>query len=301
LDLLLSSSDVLQIWSILIFILVIVFFKVVIPRLEEFQHQRQRCPHGVRNGRVNCSECQRIHEEEMVEFNRIEEENRLKKQEAEKFNKSAKFNERQVKQIQYLDVVNLRKITPSTFESLVAKLYLKLGYEYQKTPATNDHGRDGIAMKNAQKYVIEVKRYKEGNKIGRPDLQKFSAVMRDDEADHGHFICLGGFSGPGIVYAKEHNIELIGPNEFVALMKDAYGDGLEFEIKCPICNDVVKTKIQRDITDISCGKGHSLQDVLVKMYQEVFVGYQTSFLLLARIGQVGQAGFLVQSFQELAR
>lgn len=55
--------------------------------------------------------------------------------------------------------VMMRAMTPSEYEALVADHYVRLGYEVENRPGTNDWGIDVIATKDAERIAVQVKKY----------------------------------------------------------------------------------------------------------------------------------------------
>ena len=110
----------------------------------------------------------------------------------------------------------LEKANPYDFEEMVADMFRNSGYQSVKvTKKSGDVGADIIMKRNGIKYIVQVKKYGEGNKIGRPDLQKLQG-----SAQHFHvigiiFVTYGFFSSSALNYAKKHGIETIDHNELL--------------------------------------------------------------------------------------
>lgn len=99
-----------------------------------------------------------------------------------------------------IHVDGLLSMNPREFETEVINLYRKLGYTVTQTPYTNDKGKDGIAIKDGIKYLIEAKRYTTGM-IGRPALQKFFAAIYEEKAAGGFFVTTSYFTSSAKEYA----------------------------------------------------------------------------------------------------
>jgi hypothetical protein len=149
------------------------------------QKRHERCLHGYRLGR--CKKCIKEKEQrelaEWAEQNRIRSEARgLTRSEADRLSKSI---------IPNLD--DLYRLSPQQFEHEIAQLFARLGYDVQQTPYSNDYGRDAILRKDGEKHVVQCKRYSKANTVGRPELQNFHGVIRDEKAVSGFLsppVCL---------------------------------------------------------------------------------------------------------------
>jgi restriction system protein len=86
----------------------------------------------------------------------------------------------------------LYNIDPYEFEKLVADLWALQGYETEVSQASNDMGVDVIAEKSDAmvntKLAIQVKRYSEGNDIGRGDVQRYHSMKVQDSTVDGAVI-----------------------------------------------------------------------------------------------------------------
>ena len=78
----------------------------------------------------------------------------------------------------------LRQMDEYEFEHLVSDLWEKRGWQTTVTSGSSDQGIDVIAEKSSpfsQKYLIQAKRYSEGNKIGSPAIQQYSSLRRQED------------------------------------------------------------------------------------------------------------------------
>jgi HJR/Mrr/RecB family endonuclease len=55
-------------------------------------------------------------------------------------------------------------MTPMQFESTICELFRKLGYRVTQTPFSNDGGKDAIAYKDGETFLIECKQYESTNR-----------------------------------------------------------------------------------------------------------------------------------------
>jgi restriction endonuclease Mrr len=115
--------------------------------------------------------------------------------------KEAKFSAaRSQQQFMHMD--------PFEFEHYIGWLYTMYGYEVEVTQSRGDKGIDAHASRDGKEYAIQVKQYKQGNTVGRPELQQFMGSMIG--YDGGIFITTSNFTTGAIEYAKDHpDLELI--------------------------------------------------------------------------------------------
>jgi hypothetical protein len=109
------------------------------------------------------------------------------------------------------------------FEREIAKLHEKLGYEVEQTKATGDGGKDAIMWKNKTKYLLECKKYRTGNQVGRRDIQIFHSAILTDNAEGGFFVTTSDFSKEAREYVVDHklNINLINMQGLSKLIEEA--------------------------------------------------------------------------------
>ncbi len=164
-------------------------------------------------------------------------------------------------------------MTSQQFEDAVAALFRKLGYAVKQTPYSNDGGKDAILTKDDKKYLVECKRYKGSNCIGRPDLQKFVAAMHDEGAVSGFYVNTGIFSSEAKKYAETHNIELFDRLTFPRLVNQAYPMPTDTSIgktMCTECGSVLEFPIADTALTGSCPQGHTVTSNITKSDLGVF-------------------------------
>ncbi len=137
------------------------------------------------------------------------------------------------------------KQSPTFFEQLVVELLVKMGYGGSIKEAgkaigkTNDEGIDGTIKEDRlglDIIYIQAKRWKPGNVVGRPELQKFVGALAGQGAKKGIFITTSSFTKDAIDYSpkNETKIVLIDGEQLAQLMID-YGIGVSsvktYEIK----------------------------------------------------------------------
>lgn len=130
---------------------------------------------------------------------------------------------------------------PSFFEKLIVDLLLKMGYGYDKTSGIvvggpHDGGIDGIISEDKlglDLIYLQAKRYKDGNPVGRHDLQAFVGAMQN--VQKGVFITTSSFTKEAQQYAdrqQQKNLKLIDGDLLCSLMiKYEVGIAVENNIK----------------------------------------------------------------------
>lgn len=225
-----------------------------------------KCPHGIRAGATKgqCPDCvaerRRLdaeHEQALAERARKAElerqANELRKSEVDRLSKIV---------VPSLD--ELRALTPYQFETLVAGMFRRLGYDVKQTPASNDRGRDGIIRKGEAVLLFECKRYKEGGSSGRPDLQKFHSAIVTDNADGGYFITTGAFSREARAFAdqlKERKITLVDPPRLLGMLHESNADvggSQTYQTRCISCGAVVVHDLKSP-SAVNCEQGHTVE------------------------------------------
>lgn len=125
-------------------------------------------------------------------------------------------------------VVNL---SPAFFERLVVELLVKMGYGGSIKDAgkamgkSGDEGIDGTIKEDKlglDIIYIQAKRWKPGNVVGRPELQKFVGALAGQGAKKGIFITTSNFTREALDYTprNETKIVLIDGEQLAQLMID---------------------------------------------------------------------------------
>lgn len=126
---------------------------------------------------------------------------------------------------------NVIEQSPSFFEKLVVELLVKMGYGGSIKDAgkamgkSGDEGIDGTIKEDKlglDIIYIQAKRWKQGNTVGRPELQKFVGALAGQGAKKGIFITTSSFTKEALDYTprNETKIVLIDGNELAQLMID---------------------------------------------------------------------------------
>lgn len=123
------------------------------------------------------------------------------------------------------------ELSPAFFERLVVELLVKMGYGGSIKDAgkaigkSGDEGIDGTIKEDKlglDIIYIQAKRWKPGNVIGRPELQKFVGALAGQGAKKGIFITTSNFTKDAIDYTprNETKIVLIDGEQLAQLMID---------------------------------------------------------------------------------
>jgi restriction system protein len=123
------------------------------------------------------------------------------------------------------------ELSPAFFERLVVELLVKMGYGGSIKDAgkamgkSGDEGIDGTIKEDKlglDIIYIQAKRWKPGNVVGRPELQKFVGALAGQGAKKGIFITTSNFTKEALDYTprNETKIVLINGEHLAQLMID---------------------------------------------------------------------------------
>lgn len=123
------------------------------------------------------------------------------------------------------------ELSPAFFERLVVELLVKMGYGGSIKDAgkamgkSGDEGIDGTIKEDKlglDIIYIQAKRWKPGNVVGRPELQKFVGALAGQGAKKGIFITTSNFTKEALEYTprNETKIVLIDGEQLSQLMID---------------------------------------------------------------------------------
>lgn len=116
--------------------------------------------------------------------------------------------------------------SPDFFEKIVVDLVMAMGYGFDEHSGhivgkSHDGGIDGTILEDKlglSKIHLQAKRFKEGNTVGRPEIQKFAGSIGGAK---GIFITTSSFSKEAIEFAKGNQITpiaLIDSDKLLDLM-----------------------------------------------------------------------------------
>ena len=113
-----------------------------------------------------------------------------------------------LKRFQY--VQNLQEsqhLEPYEFENYVGTLFGKLGYHFEVTRQSGDHGIDIMLKKGGKHYAVQVKQYTSSN-VGEQEIREFYGSFRDI-AEAGFFVTTTDFTSSAYAWAKQKPITLV--------------------------------------------------------------------------------------------
>jgi len=112
----------------------------------------------------------------------------------------------------------LHGCSPQRFERLVVEVMVGMGYGGTLKDAgeaiggSGDEGVDGVIKEDKlglDLIYIQAKRWKDGNTVGRPELQKFVGALDGKRASKGVFITTSSFTSDAANYAEATSRRLI--------------------------------------------------------------------------------------------
>ncbi len=105
------------------------------------------------------------------------------------------------------------------FEDLLATCFKRIGYHVDRTPRTNDFGADLILVKNRQKTVVQVKRYKKN--VGSTAVQEVVAALPYYHATLGMVVTNSAYTASAKKLAQANNITLWDRSNLFDLIRQA--------------------------------------------------------------------------------
>ena len=110
------------------------------------------------------------------------------------------------------------ELSPAFFERLVVELLVKMGYGGSIKDAgkamgkSGDEGIDGTIKEDKlglDIIYIQAKRWKPGNVVGRPELQKFVGALAGQGAKKGIFITTSNFTKEALEYTPRNETKIV--------------------------------------------------------------------------------------------
>jgi HJR/Mrr/RecB family endonuclease len=221
-------------------------------RVAKWINANRRCEHGVRAGKTGrCDTCEAIAQRAAQKQMIVKESEALQLREKQRLSEAWLSN-----------AESYFKMKSQEFETAVAVLFRKLDYKVLQTPFSNDGGKDAVVWKDGKKYLIECKRYAEGQSIGRRDLQILVAAMLEEKAAGGIYVNTGRFTETAVAYALQNRIDLYDRNRLPALVNKAYGvpvGATRADVMCPECGQIHSLALG---TTGTCRNGHRIANNL---------------------------------------
>ncbi|WP_435180441.1 restriction endonuclease [Halorussus sp. AFM4] len=113
----------------------------------------------------------------------------------------------------------LRSIPPNEFEQFVAAIWAQYGYQTKVTPPGKDRGVDVWATREfpyPRTEVIQVKRYGQGNSVSSPDVQQYSALREQENADLALIVTTSRFTSEAKEIASDLGVEILDIDRLVS-------------------------------------------------------------------------------------
>lgn len=134
--------------------------------------------------------------------------------------KYEQFLERKTNKYYLMARTNYAFISPYEFETLVADLFRRMGYEVELTRKSADYGIDVIAKNQKDVIAIQAKKYSKGNNVSNRDVQRLLGAMQLStvRANKGILITTSDFTVQAKEQAKETPIELWDGEYFNSIM-----------------------------------------------------------------------------------
>jgi hypothetical protein len=111
----------------------------------------------------------------------------------------------------------LRTLSPSEFEELVAETYRAQGHDVQLVGGTGDHGIDLIVRSHrGETWLVQCKRYR--GKIGEPIIRDFYGALKASDADGGAVITTGTISDAARLWAEGKPIKLYDGEQLLKIV-----------------------------------------------------------------------------------
>ena len=112
---------------------------------------------------------------------------------------------------------DLRSLSPSDFEELVADTYRSQGNTVQVVGGTGDHGIDlVVSSRSGGTFLVQCKRYR--GKVGEPVVRDFYGVLRASDAKGGAIITTGTITDAARLWAEGKPIHLYDGEQFLKIL-----------------------------------------------------------------------------------
>lgn len=119
-------------------------------------------------------------------------------------------------------VRDLRGMDNYRFEEFVADVWEAMGYRVHVRDESGDKGVDVEAThtETGEYVVIQAKCYSASNKIGRPSVQQYSSLYRQEGADNVILVSTGYYADTAHESAQQLDVDLINGTDLCGLLSD---------------------------------------------------------------------------------
>lgn len=115
-------------------------------------------------------------------------------------------------------IEDLRSLSPSDFENLVAYTYRAAGHRVEVIGGKGDHGIDLIVHpKSGELWVVQCKRYR--GRVGEPAVREFYGALKGIHADQGAMVTTGSFTLQAVEWAEGKPLFLYDGETFLRSLK----------------------------------------------------------------------------------
>ncbi|PKO03238.1 MAG: hypothetical protein CVU43_03900 [Chloroflexi bacterium HGW-Chloroflexi-5] len=126
--------------------------------------------------------------------------------------------EQRHKRINAETLEELKALSPSDFEKLVAETYRAQGHKVDIVGTTGDHGIDLVVKtRKGETWIVQCKKYR--GKVGEPVIRDFYGALRASDADAGAVITTGLITSQARLWADGKPIFLYDGDEFLDVMR----------------------------------------------------------------------------------
>ncbi|MBN3490964.1 restriction endonuclease [Acholeplasma equirhinis] len=121
----------------------------------------------------------------------------------------AEFKKKKVIEVKTID--DIRKLNSNEFEAFVDQVYKAKGFKTELTPISHDHGADLIAIKDNEKYVIQVKT--SIHSIKKDGIYSAEEARDYYHSDYAVVVANNVFTDRAILTAQRYDVKLINIHE----------------------------------------------------------------------------------------
>ena len=113
----------------------------------------------------------------------------------------------------------LQSMDPYKFEEWVANVWEIFGHQTTVRNGSRDRGIDIVAVsQNDVRKLIQVKRYKQSNKVGSDDVRKYATLyVQDQDSDNVIIVTSSSFTTPAEQLASDLNVTAIDGDDLWGL------------------------------------------------------------------------------------
>jgi restriction endonuclease Mrr len=104
-------------------------------------------------------------------------------------------------------ITDTAELSGVEFETYVARIFMKCGYQVSGTRATGDQGADLIAERDSRKIIIQAKRY--DGAVGNKAVQEVIGALSFYGGDEGWVVTNSTFTQSAKALAQKANVKLI--------------------------------------------------------------------------------------------